>query len=61
MPPGLPLVSLVSIPFRAGSIEINHGTGCSPDVGFVGRGKSGTITSKPFGVRVDGTIVAASK
>jgi hypothetical protein len=36
-------------------------TGCSPDVGFVGRGKSGTITSNPFDIRVDGTVVAASR
>jgi hypothetical protein len=35
--------------------------GCSPVIGFTGRGKAGNVTSEPLEVRVDGTVVSARK
>jgi hypothetical protein len=34
-------------------------TGCSPAIGFAGRGKTGNVTSDAFAVRADGTIISA--
>jgi hypothetical protein len=36
-------------------------TGCSPSIGFTGRGKTGNVTSEAFTVRADGTIISASE
>jgi hypothetical protein len=36
-------------------------TGCSPSIGFTGRGKTGNVTSEAFEVRADGTVISASK